>query len=300
MVRKILCCIVVLALISFSVVPAFATSSSGGSTVVSPDLSIDYIKLANGPNAGAIVDWPNNWSASSPSHNYISGSNDFFGYSILNHPGSQSSSSGFSFETTLYVGQASSIQLFCSDVFFYQSPSSVDLDFRLDDDGYDSFRISTVSIKGDFCYVNNSSSGVYLISSTPFTLTTSVNSSFVQFGSIFRDAIRDLSDGGNVWLKDVTISISYYSTDPNTALGLHFTCAGNSRTVSYNPFSAWFHSRSLSFERVEFSEVGLFDWLVNSVNALFNIEIAPNLTLNALFYVVLVALIFIAVIKLIS
>lgn len=287
MVRKIFICFFVVLLLTTMVVPAFATSSGGPGVYAQPAIRIDSVKMLDGSTSGSVIDWPNNYFAASGSSVIVDSSVASFNCLLSNKI----------LETYFYPGSVSKISLRISDVFMMS-----DTVFSVDDDNLEHVYFTSLSISG---YVNqlSSSSGAYEISSSYFSET-------VNFGSSrsvdIADAIRRVVAGVNpsvdqydCWLSNVQVGLSYYYDDLDATPMIHFSVSQASSDVS---FKSWFNSSDLTFV---FNETvvempGMFDWLRDSVESFFELEIAPGFSLNGLFYIVLVIAVLLAVVKLMT
>ena len=286
MVRKIFICFFVVLLLTTMVVPAFASSSGGPGVYAQPAIRIDSVKMLNGSTSGSVVDWPNNYYAAYGESVLVSSSVASFDCAINNQI----------LDTTLFPGSVTSISLRCSDVFM-----SEDVVFAVDDDGYDVTRFTSVTISG---YVNllSSTDGSYVISPTYFTQTFNLGASrSVDLAEAISQAVAGSVSSAsqyNPWISDLQVVIKYYR-DTDDAARLHFSVSQASSDTS---FKSWFNSSDLTFV---FNETvvdmpGMFDWLLDSVQSFFELEIAPGLSINMLFYVVLVIAVLLAVVKLMT
>lgn len=271
--RKIFICFFVVLLMTTMVVPAFATSSGGsGSSYISPAVVISNIKLLNGPFAGSVVDWPNNYASS----------NGIFASGDMGVLGFSSGLDGDKFDTTIFPGAASSIQLNIADFFWTE-----DLYFGVDDDGYESAYITSVSVSGNIITVNKSG-GEFATHTGFFSGNFAVNSYGCNLAKAVRDAVGNIEAYGDlVFLQNVSITIKYYAVDPDAPVRLHFSV---SKAKFSDPYISWFNSRHLT-QQVIVQGGGpnnMFQWLLDSVNAFLNFEIVPGLSLNRIFYIVLV------------
>lgn len=272
MLKRVFICFFVVLLLTTMVAPAFATSvTPPSSNSDKPGVEIDYIKLLNGSSAGAVGDWPNN--SGGAAYDYVLGSySDLFGFECRNDSSS--------FNTTIYPGSASSVELYCSNLFWSEGTR-----FTISDDGYDSFVITSVSISGvrNEVFINGDS---YNIVPYSFSGTFAVNSHDVDLAYLIRKVVGDIEAYGDlVFLQDVKISFSFYSTDPDVPVGLYFSV---NRALRNNYFVIWFRMHALSVEVHNTEVPGLFDWLLDSVNAFLNFELVPGITINRGFYIVVV------------
>lgn len=285
MVRKIFICFFVVLLLTTMVVPAFATSSGGPGVYTQPAIRIDSVKMLNGSTSGSVIDWPNNFYAAYGSSVVVSSSVASFDCLL----------SGNILETYFYPGSVSKISLRLSDVFLLS-----DTVFSVDDDNLEHVRFSSLSISG---YVNqlSASSGSYDIASSYFTDTFNFSGvRSVDIADSIRHAVAGVGSTVNqfdCWLSNVQISLSYFYDDLDATPMIHFSVSQASSDTS---FKSWFNSSDLTFV---FNETvvelpGMFDWLKNSIQSFLELEIAPGLSLNKLFYVVLVISVLLAVVKL--
>jgi hypothetical protein len=280
----VLCCIVLL-LVSMAV-PAFA-STAGGVGYIRPAVEIDSITLLNGDYSGSVLDWPNNYASASST--FLSGLNDVFGY--------QSQFVGDAFETVLYLGSAFSFKLSCGDYFWSQ-----DTVFMLQDAFDEIFRISSVTISGKRMNVEAGSSS-YSLAAYSFTNTFSVNSRSVDFNDLIRKAIGNIEAFGSlVYIQDLEITVNIVLDDglsSGTNIGLYFTV---SQAKYPNYFRQWFNLHPFSFNFIveEVQPGNMFDWLLSSVDAFLDFEIAPDFSFNELFWIVLVIGVILWFIKIIS
>jgi hypothetical protein len=267
------------------VVPAFATSNGGAGVYSKPAVVIDTVKLLDGAYSGSVIDWPNNYFAEGGKSVFVN--DEFVGFDC--------SGASDTLVTVFYPGSAGSFSLRCSNVFYTDS-----LSFSLQNDGYDTFSVTRVQIRGfvtELSVINST----YTLSSNYFSGTFSVNSSSVDLAQLIRSAVGSLDGmGDTAWLQDVQITIDYYRTDPDASPAMRFDV---NQVPDYNPFVSWFDDADLTYKTVVQENVvmpGAFDWLIDSVDAFLDLEIVPGISLNALFYVALVIIVLIAFIKLLS
>ena len=287
MVRKIFICFFVVLLLTTMVVPAFATSSGGSGFVVDPAIRIDYVRMENGSTSGSIVDWPNNYSSLFSSSVLVGSSVASFDCYLRDNIQ----------ETYFFPASASQITLFCSDIFLLS-----DSVFSVDDDGLGHVRFSSLTITG---LVNqlSSSSGAYDIASTLFSDTFSLaGARSVDIADSMRHAVAgavSTVDQNDCWLSNVQISLSFFYDDPDASPMIHFSVSQASSDTS---FKSWFNSSDLTFvfNETVVNMPGMFDWLRDSVESFFELEIAPGFSINKLFYVVLVIAVLLAVVKLMT
>ena len=272
--RKIFICFFVVLLMTTMVVPAFASSTGGSADVVSSGVIIDYVKVKSGPSSGSVVEWPNNYYASGGNPSAV-------------HTDALSAICEYSgtFDTTIYPGSARSLGLFISDMFWTK-----DLHFSVDDDGYDSFILSSVTVSGTIYAVSSSKdSGEYQIIPLVFMDEFVVNSSTCNLSKLIRDAVGlDIYTFGDiVYFHNVSITLNFYADSPDVPVGL---CFRVSKATAKNNFSAWFASCNL-VRTVVYNSThpqNIFKWLLDAVNAFMEFEIIPGFTLNRLFYIVVV------------
>lgn len=285
MPRKIFICFFVVLLMTTMVVPAFASSAGGAGVYSNPAVVIDAVKLLDGAKAGSVVDWPNNYFAVGGKPVFVDNGFVYF----------ECSGGSDTLVTVFNPGSANSFSLRCSNIFYTDS-----LSFSLENDGTDTFSVTRVQIRGfitDLSVVNST----YNLSTSYFSESFSVNSSSVDIAQLIRTSVGSLDGTGDAaWLQDVQIIIDYYRTDPDASPALRFNV---NQVPDYNPFASWFDDADLTSKTVVQENVtmpGLFDWLLDSVDAFLNLEIVPGITINALFYVALVIIVLIAFIKLLS
>lgn len=277
MPRKIFICFFVVLLMTTMVVPAFASSPAGDTTakVHSPAVVIDYIRYLNGANAGAICDWPNNFSAGGSLTGAIG--NDVFNFASYYSDGR--------FFTTIRPFDCSYVRLFCSSYFWAE-----DQHFIIDC-GQSDVVFSSVSISGKFVYFS-SVNGQYFMRTESFSNRASVYADTIYVDDLIGAAISDFSWSGPApYLQDVVIEFSFYNSDPNYDPEIRTVIASSSSPSSY--FEGWFNYQQLPSSGSGGSggvveDVGMFDWLLDSVNAFLNFEIAPEFSLNRIFLIVLV------------
>jgi hypothetical protein len=269
------------------VVPAFATSSGGPGVYTQPAIRIDSVKMLNGSTSGSVIDWPNNFYAAYGSSVVVSSSVASFNCLLSDNI----------LETYFYPGSVSKISLRLSDVFLLS-----DTVFSVDDDNLEHVRFSSLSISG---YVNqlSSSSGAYEISSAYFSETVNLGGSrSVDIADAIRHVVAGVNpsvDQYDCWLSIVQVVLSYFYDDLDATPMIHFSVSQSSSDTS---FKSWFNSSDLSFV---FNETvvempGMFDWLRDSIESFFELEIAPGFSLNGLFYIVLVIAVLLAVVKLMT
>lgn len=290
--RKIFICFFVVLLMTTLVAPAFASSvdRGDGSGSDSPAIPIDYIEFLDGSYSGAIADWPNNFGKDAID---VSCVYDFVAFRCYR---SNTGSSAGQFSTSVYSGDASSVRLFCSDIFL--APSLV---FELNDDSEGNVVFETVTITGSYV-LPYESGDAYALSHTSFSKSFSVNSSEVDLFALLKEAgnTGDILPNDDLWLQDVSITISFSFLDSLVARYFNVV-ASNSRFD--NDFEDWFiaYRFASTGDVVVDSELpGMFDWLLDSINAFLDFEIAPDLSLNKLFFIVLVIIVLVAFIKILS
>lgn len=182
--RKIFICFFVVLLMTTLVVPAFATTSGGsGSSYISPAVVISNVKLLNGSYSGSVVDWPNN---------YASTDGQFVVGSYGNLCAFESGINGDYFDTTIFPGSASSIQLNIADLFWTE-----DLRFSVDDDGYESAFITSVSVSGNIITVNEAS-GEFCTYTSYFSSNIAVNTYSCNLANAVRTAVGEIEAFGDM------------------------------------------------------------------------------------------------------
>lgn len=270
--RKIFICFFVLLLMTTMVVPVFATSAGGNTSaaVSRPAVVVDYIRYLDGSDAGAVCDWPNNYSIDGAS--VYGNIDDIFMFDC--------SYTGSVFSTTFYPGNCTYVSFFCADYFWTDEQH-----FLIDDGGSDVV-FSNVSITGNFAYME-AVNGRYMMRSKPFSTRVSVYGSEVYVDDLIGQAIADFDFRGDyAYLQDVTVTVTFYQND--TSVTPRFRTAIGSTSVS-NLLNSWIYYQAIPFQIVEGgTDVNMFDWLLDSVNAFLNLEIAPGFSLNRIFYIVLV------------
>lgn len=278
--RKIFICFFVVLLMTTLVVPAFA-SSNGGTTGLPSDIPavpIDYFELLNGSFKGDIVDWPNNYGRNASDVVCIYPSVNFRCYRTAT-----ASNAGL-FSTVVYPGDASSARLFCSNIYLANS-----LTFELNDDGFEHVRFGTVSITGSY-HLPYKSGDSYALSSTSFSMSFNVNARSVDLFALIKEAgyTGDVLPNGVLWIQDLSIVFDFVFDDPSAD---HFFNVVVSNSSWSNPSEHWFSAyrfTSTSPPVADTNQPGMFDWLLDSVNSFLNFEIAPNFSLNKIFFIVLV------------
>lgn len=286
MLKRILTLFCVVFLLVSIAVPAFA-STGRGSGYVRPAVEIDSITLLNGDYAGSVLDWPNNFASTGSIS--LNGHNAAFGY-ISEFVGNK-------FETVLYLNSAFSFKLTCGDYFW--SPDTV---FKLEDSMDEIFNITSVTISGKRMCIESGASE-YTLAGYSFSNTFSINASSVDFNYLIRNAIGNIEAYGSlVYIQDLQITVNYSlesGLSPGINVGLYFTV---SQAKYPNYFRQWFNNHSFSFNCIieEVQPGNMFDWLLSSVNAFFDFEIAPDFSLNELFWIVMVIGIILWFVKLFS
>ena len=289
MLKKVFICFFVVLLITTLVVPSFASSgSSSGTAYYQPSVLISNVQLLDGTYKGAIADWPNNYRNSNQAGALVSF--PFAGFEIFG--GSADDNAHYDFTTNFYPGTASSFRLNISDLFWSENTR-----FVVDDDGNDHFVITSISVSGSVSSMSTSS-GNYFINWKYFTQSFAVNASSADLADLVRRAVGDIYGYGDlVYLKDVQIDINFYLSDPDYDKALTFRVSG----AEYGDYYAiWFTKQKLAVSTVSSSDIDYFDWLLDSVNAFLDLEIVPGLSINRLFYIVLIIGILLWFIRLLS
>lgn len=174
-----------------------------------------------------------------------------------------------------------------------------------------SMDLVSVRIYGSAYYVS-SSSGVGSNSETYSLLWDSFDRVFYEvndgdgvarIGSWLLDCLDGLShDVGDSWffLNSVNVDITFTRSDVVTPSFLVMSRL----TPNYSGTSGlqWFYRQGLTKSVVDnnFDNQDLYSWLVNSIDAFFNFELAPGLSFNKIFYIILVIGVLIWFIKLFS
>ena len=274
--KKVLVWLLVILLLCGLAVPAFATSPGGNTTdsVNHPAVVIDYLRFNNGEHAGAVLDWPNNYSVGGQSlYGNIDGVFTFDAFYT-----------GSAFRTTVYTGNCDYFTLFCSEYFWSDSQH-----FAID--SYGSLTFNTVTISGEVCYIQPAA-GQYYLESQSFSMRSSIYSSEVYLDDLIGEAISDytnLYSGSYAFLQNVTISLSFNYSSSEFARFRTVIPLGP-KPSAYREF--WFSSQKLTYSLSDSGAVSnsfnMFDWLVDSANAFLELEIAPGFSINMIFYIVLV------------
>ena len=297
MPRKIFICFFVVLLMTTLVVPAFASSTGGDHQGVAvPSVIIDYMQFLGG-DSYPIADWPNNSACGNGSEPSYGSYTDICGF--------QNFYNGDEFETVIYPDASfSSVRLHIEDLFL--TPDTV---FHLDCNDIGTFYVTSVEFEGLLvACLRGKEIGrddyFYTTASSLFSHTYSVDNhtDFVDFDTLLRIISGKVDLTANfvspneiIYLSDVNITINYYfdRSDPLLDYGMHFYVNEASST---NYFQSWFNALNLADSVSSGSSgssgstvsVNWFDWLLDSVNAFLNFEIVPDLSLNRIFYVVLV------------
>jgi hypothetical protein len=261
------------------VVPAFASSSGGElSGRDLPGVPIDYMELLNGSYAGSVADWPNNYGKWGDS---VDCTYPFAGF-ICSRLRQDSLKGNFS--TQVYPhASCSKVRLFSSNIYLMPACS-----FKLHDDGYQNVVFTDVTITGNYV-LPYPSNGSYALSHTSFSKSFSFNTREIDLVSCIKSAAQtgDILPNDILWIQDLSITFSFYFDQPDAP---YFTVdVGNCWFANLQ--ERWFSSykftpsNSPDEETVQFN---LFDWLLDSVNAFLDFEIAPNFSLNKLFFITLV------------
>lgn len=281
--RKIFICFFVVLLMTTMVVPAFASSDAAMSYTSSdsPAIPIDYIELLDGTHMGAIADWPNNFGKGT-SQTGVFCSYPFAEFVCYR---SKVASSGGIFDTNVYTGDTSAVRLFCSNIFLVDS-----VFFELNDYDLENVTFSNVSVSGSYHLPYKDNKGGYAISSTSFSENYTLNSDRVDIIALLKQAAHtgDVLPNGCLWFQDVTITFSFFYDDPDLPRCFNVSV---SNSKFFNGVEYWFNAYKLKYtvSSTPAPELpSMFDWLLDSVNAFLNFEIAPNFTLNKLFFIVLV------------
>lgn len=278
--RKIFICFFVVLLMTTLVVPAFASSNEGSSFLPSdiPAVPIDYIELLNGEFKGDIIDWPNNFgrNASDVVCTYPS-------ISFRCYRDYTTTNAGI-FSTLVYPGDASSVRLFCSNIFLSDS-----LTFELSDDDFEHICFGSISITGSY-HLPYKSGDAYALSSTSFSKTFNINGRFADLFSLIKAAAQcgDILPNDVLWLQNVVITFDFLFDDSDAD---HFFNVVVSNGRWDNPYVNWFNAYRFTSAAPPVADSdmpGLFDWLLESVNAFLNFEIAPDFSLNKIFFIILV------------
>lgn len=293
MVRKILCCVVILALMSFCVVPAFAASTSPVSYSYC-QFPVTQLSIDDGSHT-SVLDWPR------------TAANDYS--VVLTEFIDTSSTVPFctihtylqddpvrKFNNEIYLpGDVSKFTLQVEYYYFNSGPAYITLPADLET----SFR--SLSISGVQSYVDHADQDNYYYEMTSPT--------FFKEWYFASDEVLEIELTEYIWDatllaggKSSSVCFLYITFElwpiSTGDIPVFFSCKSSSTSPYAQNFSGWFNKLKLTHsDYTTVVEGGLFDWLLNSVNALFNIQIAPGITLNTMFVVVLVIVVLLAVIK---
>jgi hypothetical protein len=276
MVRKILCCFVILALLSFCVVPAFASSFGTGAYLL-PGIEIDNIAFPN----GSVIDWPNNFGTATQAFSVSTPYASF----VCNRSAS-------SLNTEVYFRNFSSFTIKLSDMFVNKDSRLI-----LNDGGTGNIKFTRITFSGQYNLPRTDhTSNLYVIHSSNFSGGGSLDN--VSEVDILDHLFYEINGQhrtpefiypmGCFWWQNVSVTIDFEVVDMQDDFFVNFDCSTSDMS---QPFIRWFNgydfvSGTKVYETVSFP--GMFDWIVSSVNSFLTLEIAPGLTLNILFYVVIV------------
>lgn len=291
MVRKIFICFFVVLLLTTMVVPAFASSMGGGGANFYSSFPISSVQFLDGSYAGTRLDWPNNVfkNAGSPTVcTYLDGSAQIARF--------------YCFMEDDYIQTAFSLPLDCSSVSVYCDSVILtpDSELYLTNDEVDQIDYENVTVSGYFQLVDLSN-GEYVSTAQYFSESFSLSGSSMSQVDLVHYLVSAVGPvfGGNVFalFTDLRFTIDFSNTLPDNVPMLLFK---SSWSANSSLIPSWFNSQDLAVEVDSGEFPGLFDWLLNSVNAFFNLEIFPGIRLNSLFYVVLVIAVLLAVAKLMT
>ena len=291
MVRKIFICFFVVLLLTTMVVPALASSMSGGGANLYSSFPIDSIQLRDGIYGGTRLDWPNNVFKNS-------------GYpaTCTYMDGSESLARFYCFYEDLWLQTAVTLPLDCTSVAIYCDSLvfSPDSALFLANDEFNQIQYDTLSVSGYYQLIDISNgqyvtdpqyfSESYTLSGASMAQVDLVNYLSSTVGPIFSGNVLVLFTG-------LTFGVRYTNTLPDTVPMLLFI---SGTTADSTLLPSWFNSQSLAVEVESVEMPGMFDWLLNSVDAFFNLQILPGIKLNSLFYVVLVIAVLLAVVKIMT
>ena len=162
---------------------------------------------------------------------------------------------------------------------------------------YDNVYFSSIEVTGNVVNWNRDSINQrYIAETTPFSMNVSFDSaSEVDLGSMLRNKFASLLVGGNVYLQDLEVRLLFRSDTTDLPI---IRC--RSSVVPVQPrYSSWVNAQNTGYQIV-YSDASAFnfDWLLNSVNSVLEVQITPDLTLNSLYKIVLIVGLFFWVLSL--
>lgn len=293
MVRKILCCIVILALMSFFVLPAFASSSGSGYKIYC-DLPITELIINDGIKAGSVIDWPRSaaYDGSVVITDFTDTSSSVPFCSIHSFKTPNLDNEGSEFNNSIYLPtDVTSFSLYIEN-YFFDGRGILTLPVDL------GTSFSYISVSGVYSYVDEDDSLYTIVSpvfSQNWTFTTQQDILDLDLHSYIRTA-AGFSGSTTPYYLTCTVEVGFYPVSSNSIPVFYHGSYGLGSELS-SDYRNWFDNQQLVHSSTTIVEGGLFDWLLDSVNALFNIQIAPGITLNTMFVVTLVIVVLLAVIK---
>lgn len=293
MVRKFLCCVVILAIMSFSVVPAFASSSGSGYKIYC-DLPITELIINDGAKAGSVLDWPRSaaYDSSVVITDFTDTSSSVPFCSIHSFKTANVDNQGSEFNNSIYLPtDVTSFSLFIEN-YFFDGTGTLTLPVDLETS------FSYISVSGVYNYVVEDD-GLYSITSPVFSQTWNFTPQQDILDLDLHTFIRTaagFSGSTTPYYVTCTVEVGFWPVATDSLPVFYRGSYGLSSELTTD-YRDWFNSQQLVHSSTTIVEDGLFDWLLNSVNALFNIQIAPGITLNTMFVVTLVIVVLLAVIK---
>lgn len=290
--RKAFIIVIVVVMVALMAVPAFALSSGSGNLYYTP-VRFDTFTTSE---SSVVHSWPfNNTQLGTSSASFSFGDGRVSGSaSCLKNSSGKVYLSGYMNypESAVSVGLPSSIilstqtdqfvsrSLLDSFVIYFGSP----------------FVLDSVRLSGSAYYVKSASdvgenTASYNLSFESFDRVfyeTNSGDGAARVGLWLLECLDGLSHvGGDSWffLNDVNVEIIFSRTDVSTPC---FTIS-SLLTPNYEGTSGyqWFYNQGLTKTVVDGSQ-SIFDWLINSVEAFFDFQIAPGLSINKILYIVLV------------
>lgn len=304
MLKKISVCFFVVLLLAFMVVPAFAVSAGSDGSPIYAAFPISEVHIQDGEHKGSTFAWP---------ANYCNDSGRF----VITDFTSSASSVPFASVQTYYTNYENDKPLITSLVTI---PGDCHrFSFRLDEifnitGGSAEFilpanlctYITEIRIQG-FYYEPVVKGDSYDFQYTQFARTWNVDPSIelesFQLGSYLRSASDNPGNAGGFCYSNCFIEVTL--TDVYIPSGIEFFICADVVADDHSPYAEpyfiqWFNYLSLDYQSIVSIPGGMFQWLLDSVNAFFNIQILPGFSINSIFYVVVVISVLLAVIKIMT
>ena len=251
-------------------VPALAAEPRVRGNIGYSSIQFDYVD-----SGYTVYSWPGNV--------FEIGTTEFFGDFVV-------TSTASSVDIEFYIG--STDLTFGSSNFLLSASSSC-----VFSSPYENVYFSSIEVTGNVVNWNRDSINQrYIAESTPFSMNVTFDSaSVVDLGSMLRNKFASKLVGGYVYLQDLEVRLKFRSDTSDAPI---INCS--SSVVPVQPrYSSWVNAQNTGYQIVyDDGSTFNFDWLLNSVNSVLELQITPSLTLNDIYKIVLIVGLFFWVLSL--